>query len=540
MKRVFALISLLVLFGSLLLGCVPGTVPPDATPTPRSILTITPQSDVRVLPKADRPNILFILTDDLDAELGTTNYMPRYHELLVSQGLSIEDFFTTIPVCCPSRTTFLRGQYAHNHGVYGNTPPNGGFEKNYFSENESSTLGTWLQAAGYDTVFLGKYMNGYPFREDHGYVPAGWTEWYSPVVGRPYAGFKYTLNENGVFVDYEENGQKPSQYMTDVLSRKVVNFIRRSENDPAPFFIYLSTFAPHEPAKPAPRHAELFPELQAPRTASFNEVDVSDKPDGIRHDPLMADKEIARLDELYRLRVRSMQAVDEMIAKLVTTLKETGQLENTYIIFTSDNGFHLGQHRLQAGKSTPYEEDIRVPLVIRGPGIEAGSSVSGYLTGNIDFAPTIAELAGVVPPPYVDGRSMLPLFGNELPPVDEWRSSYLIEFYGFESEEEVIGQPSVSYASFGAGLEPPGLKLSDSSVTPVYLGLRTLDYLYVEYNDGFKELYDLKNDPYEMENIASRADPNLLLQLSEQLHALAECSGEECVLLDGVESGADK
>ncbi len=530
MKRVFVLTLLFGLLSSLLLSCGGGETTPEVSPTSRAVLTITPKKDVQVLPKTDRPNILFILTDDLDKELGTTDTMPLYQELLVSQGLSLEDYFITLPSCCPSRATFLRGQYVHNHGVYTNAPPNGGFEKMYLSGNESSTLGTWLQATGYDTVFLGKYFNGYPFRDDKGYVPAGWMEWYSPAAGRPYAGFRYTLNENGMFVDYQESGQAESQYMTDVLSRKAVDFIRRSETNPAPFFMYLSTFAPHEPAKPAPRHDGLFMELQVPRTASFNEADVSDKPDGIRYDPLMTDKEIARLDELYRQRVRSMQAVDEMIEQLVIALEETGQLENTYIIFTSDNGFHLGQHRLRAGKGNPYDEDIRVPFVIRGPGIEAGSSVSGYLTGNVDFAPTIAELAGVVPPPYVDGRSMTQLFGNLLPSADEWRSGYLIENYGADGEEgDVSYQPSVSYASFDGGFELAGLKpLNTQTPTPTYIALRTLDYLYVEYADGFKELYDLHNDPYQIENIASSADPNLILQLSEQLHALADCAGEEC------------
>jgi len=530
MKRVFVWG---LLFCSLLLGCG-GSVKtmPEVTPTSRAILTITPKNDVQVLPKTDRPNILFILTDDLDAELGTTDYMPHFQKLLAAQGLSVDDYYITNPVCCPSRTTFLRGQYTHNHGVYGNVAPVGGFEKFYSSEEESSTLGTWLQAAGYDTVFLGKYLNGYPFREDQTYIPPGWTEWYSPAKGKPYAEFQYTLNENGTLVNYDEYGQAPSQYMTDVLSRKAVDFIRRSENDPTPFFIYLSTYAPHEPAIPATRHAEMFPDLQAPRTASFNEADISDKPVGMRYDPLLTDKEIAQLDELYRHRVRSMQAVDEMIQQLVNTLRKTGQLKNTYIIFTSDNGYHLGQHRLRAGKSTPYEEDIHVPFVIRGPGIKAGSSVSGYLTGNVDFAPTIAELAGVVPPAYVDGRSMVPLFRNNLPLASDWRSSYLIEFYGFEGEVS-IPQPFANIA-LGAGASFPGLKLFDvPGAAAIYQGIRTTDHLYVEYDNGFKELYDLKKDPYEMENIAPQADGNLLSQLAEKLHALAKCSGEQCVRLDG-------
>jgi len=532
MKRVFALVLLLSLLGSILSGCGGSRATPDVIPTSRASLTITPKNDVQVLPKSKRPNFVFILTDDLDAELGTINYMPHLQELLVSQGLTVNDYYITNPVCCPSRTTFLRGQYTHNHGVYGNVPPVGGFEKFYSSEEESSTLGTWLQAAGYDTVLLGKYLNGYPFHEDQRYVPPGWTKWYSPAGGKPYVEFQYTLNENGMLVNYDEQGQKPSQYMTDVLSQKAVRFIRRSKNNPTPFFMYLSTYAPHEPAVPATRHAELFPDLKAPRTPSFNEADVSDKPAGIRYDPLMTNDEIAKMDGLYRHRVRSMQAVDEMIKKLVTTLRKTGQLDNTYIIFTSDNGFHLGQHRLRAGKGTPYEEDIHVPFVIRGPGIKAGSSVSGYLTGNVDFAPTIAELAGVIPPSYVDGRSMVPLLGNNLPPAKEWRSSYLLEFYGFEGEVS-IPRP-VANVALGAGAVFPGLKLFDASTaTPIYQGIRTSDYLYVEYDDGFKELYDLKKDPYEMENITSQADKDLLSQLAERLHALAKCSGKQCVSLDG-------
>ena len=364
-------------------------------------------------------------------------------------------------------------------------------------------------------------------------MPVGWTEWYSPVAGKPYSEFHYTLNENGAFVDYDEHGQEPSQYMTDVLSQKTVDFIHHSEDNPTPFFIYLSTYAPHEPAVPATRHASLFQGLQAPRTASYNEADVSDKPAGIRYDPLLSDKEITKLDELYRRRVRTMQAVDEMIVQLVTALKETNQLDNTYIIFTSDNGFHLGQHRLRAGKSNPYEEDIHVPFVIRGPRIKAGSSVSGYLTGNVDFAPTIAELAGVVPPPYVDGRSMVPLFGSNLPPANEWRSSYLVEFYGLEGDVS-IPQPFAYTSSLGAGIGLLGLKLFDApTVVPIWQGIRTYDSLYVEYDDGFKELYDLKKDPYEMENIAASADKNLLSQLAERLHALITCSGKQCVSIDG-------
>ncbi len=501
-----------LLIGVLLFGCFPVVSQvPNPTKMPRVFLTITPQSDMQVLPKTDRPNILFILTDDLDAELGTINYMPHLQELLVSQGLTVDNFFISQPLCCPSRSTFLRGQYTHNHGVYRNDPPNGGFEQFYTLKNESSTLATWLKAAGYRTALFGKYLNGYPFPEDRSYVPVGWDEWYSASKGSPFAGFRYTMNENGKQVDYAETGQGESQYMTDVLARKAGDFIQRAGADHVPFFAYLATYAPHDPVKPAHRHETLFPGLQAPRTASFNEADVSDKPAGIRFDPLLTADEIAKLDAEYLARVQAMQAVDEMIAYLVTILKETRQLDNTYIIFTSDNGYHLGQHRLSFGKATPYEEDIHVPLIIRGPHIEPNTTLQGYITGNVDFAPTIAEIAGVIPPDYVDGRSMLKLFGAERPPVSEWRSGYLLEFYGYNQPGEDPNAPAPK---------------------PEYLGLRTPDYLYVEYQDGFIELYDLKTDPYEMENISATADKILLQHLSEWLHALSTCVGKQCALLD--------
>jgi N-acetylglucosamine-6-sulfatase len=509
MRRIFVG----VLIGSLLMGCLP-TVgkTPNLTAIPRAILTIMPQSDIRVLPKANRPNILFILTDDLDADLNTIGYMPHLQELITSQGLTINDYFISQPLCCPSRATMLRGQYTHNHGVYRNDPPNGGFEQFYFLQNESSTLATWLQAAGYRTILLGKYLNGYPFPEDRAYIPVGWDEWYSSVKGSPFAGYKYTLNENGKQVDYNETGQGESQYMTDVLARKAEDFIRRSSADQAPFFVYLSTYAPHSPVKPAHRHEALLPDLKAPRTASFNEADVSDKPAGLRFDPLLSDEEIKMLDQEYRARVLTMQAVDEMIAQLVDVLKETDQLDNTYIIFTSDNGYHLGQHRLRSGKATPYEEDIHVPFIIRGPHIEANTTLQGYVTGNVDFAPTIAEMAGIIPPDYVDGRSMFSLFdATSRSLANTWRSGYLLEFYGYNEQNENPNAPAPK---------------------PEYLGLRTLDYLYVEYQDGFIELYDLKNDPYEMENIAATADKALLQHFSEWLHALSACAGRQCATLD--------
>lgn len=451
-----------------------------------------------VLPMENRPNILFILTDDLDSRLNTINYMQNLQDLLVSHGTSLEDYFVTSPVCCPSRATTLRGQYTHNHGVYNNYAPSGGFEKFNETKQENSTLAVWLQSAGYRTALMGKYLNNYPYTDEREYVPPGWSEWYSPAKKNAYDGYDYVLNENGVLVAYSP---AEKNYFTDVLSRKAVDFIVRADQDDTPFFLYLAPFAPHEPATPAYRHLELFSDLTVPQTPSFNEADVSDKGPGLNGNPLLTGAQILEMNNLYRERIRSLQAVDEMIAELVKALDETGQLENTYIVFTSDNGFHMGQHRLYSGKEFLFEEDISVPFIARGPGIAENESLSGYLTGNVDIASTFAEWAGVQPPAFVDGRSFVDLLAGSPPSAESWRQAFLLEEY----------------------------RLGDENFpTPTYSGLRTSQYLYVEYSEEFVELYDLQKDPYQLENIAPSTDPTVLKYYSDSLKALNKCSGNTC------------
>src|SRR5918999_1783792 len=337
---------------------------------------------------APRPNILLIVTDDQEA--GTLDHMPRTRNLIARQGMTFSRHFVPLSLCCPSRATILTGLYPHNHKVYTNFPPDGGFERFDELRHEESTLATALHAAGYRTALIGKYLNGYPGEKDPSHIPPGWDEWASPVKGSAYAGYRYTLNENGTAVKY---GSGPDAFMMDVLAGKALGFVRTAAASGQPFFLYLGTYAPHKPATSARRHAGLFPDLRAPRPPSFDESDVRDKPARIRSLKRLTDGQIATIDALYRKQIRSLQAVDEAVAALVKALQETGQLANTYILFTSDNGFHMGQHRLDPGKYTPYESDIRVPLLVRGPGVPAGAT-SSALTSSVDLAPTIAALAG--------------------------------------------------------------------------------------------------------------------------------------------------
>jgi N-acetylglucosamine-6-sulfatase len=461
---------------------------------------------------AQPPNIVFILADDLDAASATT--MEQVKALITDHGTRFDHHFVNVSVCCPSRVSMLRGQFSQNSGIVSNYPPDGGFQGAYAKGVESSTIATWLKDAGYRTALFGKYLNGYPYTAPSAeYVPPGWTEWYAANGGFPYKGFDYTLNENGTTIAY---GDAEADYMTDVLSARATSFIRRSvKMQPTqPFFAYIATFAPHLPAGPAPRHADAFPGIHVPHTVSFNEADVSDKPGWVRHLPILNKAQIAEIDLKYRRRRQSLLAVEDLVKSVMDTLQATGQLDNTYVIFTSDNGFHQGQHRMPQGKMSGFEEDIRVPLSVRGPGVPAGAVVDAF-SANVDFASTFAELAGVAVPSWVDGRSLVPFLRGQTPA--EWRQAMLL------AHEEVTVSPP-----FGDGnLEPPDPQDVGGVAVTNYTGLRTADgHTYIEYKTGEFELYDTLADPDQMKNRYAVASLKLKARMAAWLAALRNASGE--------------
>lgn len=439
------------------------------------------------------PNIVFILTDDQTVE--NMRYMPRTRELLGDKGTTFENAFVTNSVCCPSRASILRGQYMHNHNIRGAKPPNGGWQKFRDLGHDESTIATWLQDDGYRTTYVGKYLNVY---RDTTYIPPGWDEWYA-LDGSGY--FDFEMNENGETVSYTGR----DEYQTDVFGRKATQSIRRASESGDPFFLHLSPNAPHGPSDPAPRHETLFEDHEAPRPPSFNEADVSDKPEWVREKPLLGREEVREIDEWHRNRARTLVAVDETVRDVVETLEDTGELEDTYIVFTTDNGWHMGQHRLTPSKTHAYEEDAQVPLIVRGPGVPEGRTLE-HLTANNDFAPTFAELAGVPVPDFVDGRSMVPLLGEEPPAEEDWRQSVLIE-----------SKPEGTVAE-----------------RPAYRAIRTERWSYISYaNDEYasekeEELYDLRNDPYQLRSLDATADEALLEELKAHLKDLRRCDGEEC------------
>lgn len=446
-------------------------------------------------PTSPRPNILFILADDLDLE--GASHMPRVKALIADQGITFTSFFVTEPICCPSRASILTGQYPHNHQILFNVPPLGGFAKFRERGGETSTIATWLKAAGYRTGLFGKYMNGYPANTPQ-HVPPGWAAWHGTFDNENY--FNYRVNEDGTVRSY---GDKPEEYETDVNAAKIVRFLEEAEaRDSEPWFVYFAPYAPHGdprlglgqegPSLPAPRHRAAFPNAMAPRTPGFNEDDVNDKPAHVRRARLTPGQE-AVLDQLYRERLRSLLAVDEAIDRFVRTLTRLGELSNTYVIFTSDNGYHLGQHRFMSGKFTLYEEDIRVPAFVRGPGVPVKERRDDFAL-NIDWAPTFAEIAGANAPETVDGRSLVPLLLHR-PAVKDWRQDFLVEIY-----------------------RPTG---------DIERALRTRTQSYAEYSRGPRELYDLKADPYQLRNLYN-GDSTAVAALARRLKDLAECAGRSC------------
>lgn len=319
-----------------------------------------------------RPNVVVITTDDQNESM---EGLPVTQRLLGSAGTTFSNSYVSFPLCCPSRATFLTGQYSHNHGVFSTDLPNG-----YNGLNHADTLPVWVRGAGYRTAMVGKYLNAYGTDDsipepvpDAREIPPGWAEWYALTGGLEQRRYKYKLNEQGKIHFYKRG---PRNYVTDVLARKAVDFIKRQARYPKPFFLWFNPTAPHGEAgnppiatrdpQPAPRHLGRYEYALAPRTPNFNEADVSDKPGNVAATPKLEAGEIADLDRRERGRLESLLSVDDAVKRIVGKLRKARDLRKTYIFFTSDNGLLLGSHRLRF-KNFIYEESTRVPLIVRGP-----------------------------------------------------------------------------------------------------------------------------------------------------------------------------
>lgn len=446
-----------------------------------------------------RPNIVFITTDDMT--LDEMRYLPRVRRVLGDQGITFTEFTAPHPLCCPSRAQQLTGQYAQNSGVRSNDGPFGGYDQ----LEPTTALPTWLKDAGYQTAMVGKYLNGYkPADAAAQGNEAGWDHW-DPTINAVYQYRGYTQYNDG-------EPRRPAAYHTDYVARRSSELITEMSGAGTPFYLWTSFVGPHGrcpvrdevggcrfPPVVAQRHRGLYPDLKARARSkpSFNERDMSDKPPGLRDRPRVAGRDV---DALQRARAGSLAAVDEGVAEIVQALRASGAGGNTLVVFASDNGYLLGEHRYQ-GKTLAYDESVRVPLVMAGLDLPRGVRNSQG-AAMIDLAPTFADLAGATPLVEVDGR-----------PIDVARG------VGAQATDERT--LLVQAGEHVPGTDPTGWW---------YRGVRTVRYTYARYDrDGFVELYDRLRDPFELRNVAD--DPRyarVRTELAERTVLLSACAGDDC------------
>jgi N-acetylglucosamine-6-sulfatase len=475
--------SLVVVPLLLFVGCgssspsptTPTGAQPAATPTPKAL------------------NVVVIMTDD--QEQTSSREMPMMQSLIAAQGVTFQNAISTTPLCGPSRASIMTGRYAHSHGIKSNAFPLGGYGQYRDTGLEGDSLPVWLKSAGYRTAYLGKYTNGY----GTGWAskPPGWDYWLA--FTEPQAYFGFSVNEDG------RDLKPPSaEYTTDFLASRALEYLRKTEeNDDQPFFLMIAPYAPHNVARSAARHSSMFSSSGAPRTPAFDEDNVDDKPRHMKRIPRFTGGTISAIDNEYRNGLRSLQAVDEMIEKVVQALTAQGELDNTAIVFMSDNGLSRGAHRFH-DKTAPYAESLDIPMYIRVPGGAKGVTLP-HLVANIDIPATIVDWARIQTPESVEGRSLTPLLSGTAPAQSAWRSDLLVEYWDNTN-------PATTFM-------------------PTYQGVRVEDgvesALYVQHVTSEEEFYDFRKDPYQL-NSAVDGNPSAVNRLNARMKVLAACRGASC------------
>jgi len=427
------------------------------------LIMLLPTSSCRVpLIKDERPNFLIIVTDD--QRFDTMKYMPNTQRMIFDQGVTFSHGYITTPFCCPSRASILTGLYAHNHYVHVNT------NKLYLP-----TVVDDLHKNGYYTGLVGKYLNSWD-----GSVRPEFDYWVSFWGGTVPSYNDPELNVNG-------DWSKHTGYMTYLFEDYVKEYLGKATNQRKPFFLLFAPNAPHAPYTPLKEDKGLLTDLALFRPPSYNEEDMSDKPDSIANKPLFSDERVEEIDNTRRRQLLTLISLDRSIGAIMEKLKETGELDNTVIIFLSDNGKHWGEHRLDT-KSTAYEEAVKVPFAMRYPALIPTPYVEDKLVANIDIAPTIYELSETKMPDVIDGLSLVNLLtGN-----GDWRSSLLLEAWPDRGN---------------------------------WVSMHTEQYVYIETENDKPEFYDLAVDPYEMDNAID--DPqyqSIILELQQTLQKEKEPS----------------
>ena len=488
-------------------------------------------------PSADaangKPNVIVVLTDDMTlrdlyetkgAKGKGKKLMPKTRGLIGRKGVTLSRYYSSNSISCPSRTTNLTGQYSKNHGVTRNT-----FGKRKYCSDPgrvdfSRTLPAWLQAAGYRTSHFGRFLNAFGLGRNNR-VPAGWDHYVQPVetsVSATAVFYGYRLNINGVVGGKRGNTKKPDKvnYFTDVMVNMALDEIAAHRDQP--LYVAIDHRAPHEDSplpvgpQPALRHNKALKGKKPRRPASYDEKDVSDKTRWLRNSHRLRPRQKKLIATRNKRRLASLLAVDDTMGRIVKRLGKLGELGQTYIIFTSDNGFFNGEHRISKGKYRPYEDSSHMPFMIRGPGIPKGKT-SRELTMNVDIVPTIVDIAGASPNRVMDGRSLLPFLRK---PKRRTRRPLLLEAYP--------PKEGLSAAAIASGAGPLAFAAKDPT-PPKWKAIVYGRYKLVNFKKQGYELYDLKRDPNEINSVAkSRRHRPVFKFLKKQLNRLVKCRGKSC------------
>lgn len=452
-------------------------------PVPRATLDSGPQ----------HPNLVFVLADDYAMNL--VDHMPQLQRMQ-ADGRTLSRYYVVDSLCCPSRSSIFTGRYPHDTGVFTNAGTDGGISAFAANGDRQHCFAVPLQRAGYRTAFMGKYLNGYT-PQTMGPEP-GWDVW-DVGGGGGYRELGYSLNENGRVVHH---GHRPQDYMVDVLSRKATGFIRRTAATGRAFMLEVATYAPHAPYVPPQRYVGTMKDVPYPRTPAWD-AKVKDAPQWLRGHVPLRPGEKAEIARDWERRLEADRAIDDLIGNVRRAVDAAGIRNDTYIVFSSDNGLHMGEYRLTPGKETAFDTDIHVPLVVDGPGVPAGTT-TGALSSSIDLSPTFLDLAGVGTDPQADGTSLAEVWHGRDPA--DWQQGVLVEHH--HREGVPLG---------------PDLQNARSADPPAYEAVRTAGALYVRYADGEQEYYDTRTDPYELDNRAAQGVPE---RLQRMLAALEGCRGE--------------
>ncbi|XP_065830964.1 N-acetylglucosamine-6-sulfatase-like [Oscarella lobularis] len=452
--------------------------------------------------------------------------MAKTRKLMTEQGVFFSNAFVSTPICCPSCSSYLTGNYIHNHSALNNSiAGNCAATDDWQSVPEKRTYATYIKEAGYRTGYFGKYLNQYGFNKTGGpgHIPPGWDDWMGLIGISKY--YDYLVSFNGVV---EKHGNDyHADYFTDLIANRSVEFIQNATklHPDDPFLLVAATPAPHGPFTPAPQYADTYAGMHSPRTPNWNHHS-KDKHWVVKEQAIMDDQRINASDTIFCNRWGTLRSVNDLVGRVFDALNQTGKLENTYILYSSDHGFQMGQFCIPGDKREPYEHDIRIPMLLRGPGIPANETRHEIVL-NIDVAPSLIAMSGGEPPASMDGRSFFEIArGGKVEP-SEWRTDFLVDYHG-------EGKPQCGCVT--CPIPPPDKFHEIDCSNNTYVCLRTLeggadgrDSIYCEFTDtNFYEYYNLKKDPWQLTNIIGSADAGEVDKLKTRLDYLRKCQGESC------------